>query len=570
MRADATRLNALLIPRGSGQSLQIVSGQTAKLVAGEVMQAVVQKAEQTGSFKIILNGENFTVKGLPVSLAGREVSFVAQPGKGGAAMGLSWLGAAAEKGEQQSAKSPVQQQPVQKAQLSTLLSALPAGIKTGQVMTARIDAIEQNRMTMTLIANDSRPGQGSAAVKQQIITTPTMGLKAGQQVAINITGQTAAGKAIVEIIPQQQNHATAKAGKAEVVAGKLNMAVGDSALAVVQKRLSNGNIRINLKGMTLETPAPAQVKAGDALEIKLTKAPAGFQVVQLHQAVSQKAMTMVRQNLSTSHTPIAQNLTAIRNAVPNIDSGELANIKGLPQLESMLKATESSRDYPVNGERLAQIIRDSGSNLEAKLQALISKSDQPQSVQHDLKAILLQISGDQNTGKVHNTELLRLITELSQQSTSRIETGQALNVLANMQGEANRFEFPMLVGQQLINVQLAVQQHEQQQNRNDQPDNNEHAFNVLFALELSGLGKMKVDANISGNTVHARIYNDHAAARSFIQEHIGRLEERLLSLGFDKVYLMSTVQAPEPEKQQRFDELATMRPSSFSLLDVLV
>ena len=81
---------------------------------------------------------------------------------------------------------------------------------------------------------------------------------------------------------------------------------------------------------------------------------------------------------------------------------------------------------------------------------------------------------------------------------------------------------------------------------------------------------MRVDANISDKTVHARIYNDHADACGFIQEHLGKLEERLLSLGFDKVYLTASANKVEPEKLQRFDELTGMRPTSFSLLDVLV
>ncbi len=585
MRADATLMNSPLMGKGALQSLQILSGQTSRLVIGDIMKATIQKGEQPGSFRIVLNGEPFNIKGLPANLAGKEASFIVQKGIGGKTE-LAWLGSAtnrntvsgqtqtsttSEKSATHHAKAAVQNSSG-KAVQTTLLSALPTGVKTGKVMAARIDSIQAGKMTMTLVQGDAKPGTQVTTAKQQIITTPTMGLKAGQQVSINITGKTAEGKAVVEIKTQAQTQAGANIAKAEaqqLALGKLNLAAGDSALAVVQKRLSNGNVQINIKGINLETPAPAQVKAGDALEIKLIKAPSEFQVVQLHKNVSQKALSLIRQNLATSQTPIAQNLSGIRNVLPNIDNSVLSGMKGLPQLESMLKSTDSSRDYPINGDRLAQVIRDSGSNLESKLQALISKGGPSQSIQQDLKAILLQISGDQNTGKIQNAEVLRLITELSQHSASRIEVGQALNVLANIQGEAVRIEFPMLVGQQLINVQLAVQ-HEQHTNQNDASGSDDQSFSVLFALELSGLGPMRVDANISDKTVYARIYNDHADACGFIQDNIGKLEERLQSLGFDKVYLSASANKPEPEKQQRFDELTSMRPTSFSLLDLLV
>ena len=570
MRADAAQLSALTMPKTNLQSLQVLSGQTSKLQSGDVMKAVVQKTEEAGSFKVLLKGESFTIKGLPASLVGKQVSFIAQQltSKGKISTGLAWLGNSLSKSEGESSH-PLSQQSGQKAQQSTLLSTPPASLKTGKTITARIDSIQTKRMSMTLIQGDGKQPQQSSSSKYQLITTPTMGLKVGQQVSVNLTGQTAAGKSIIEITPGTLSQ-TGKVKTVQPVLSKLNISLGDSTLAVVQKRLSNGNIQINIKGFSMETPAPAQVKTGDALEIKFIKAPGEFQVMQVHKDVSQKALSLVRQNLAASNTPIAQNLSTIRNVFPNIETSQLSAIKGLPQLDTLLKNTRSSRDYPINGERLAQVIRDSGSSLEGKLEALISKQGQAQPLQQDLKAIMLQLSSEQNTGKIQNADILRLITEQAQQSSSRIELGQALNVLANVQGEATRIEFPMLVGQQLINVQMAVQQHESHTEQNSTSDDNEGSFSVLFALELSGLGPMRIDANISDTTVHARIYSEHADSSRFIQEHIGKLEERLQSLGFEKVYLMSSANRPEAEKQQQFDDLTTMRPTSFSLLDLLV
>jgi len=564
MRADAAQLNAISMPKGTAQVLQVLSGQTSKLTTGDIMNALVQKTEEAGCFKVILKGETFIVKGLPAPLAGKETTFIAQQIKGDNGIKLAWLGTTVHKGdttpEGKSAK-PLIQQGEQKPQQSSLLSALPAGTRLDKAISARIDTIQAGRMTMTMLQGDGKQAQHTAETKQQIITTATMGLKTGQQVSINITGQMVSGKTIVEITPGKQ---------ITTPDSKLNMKAGDSTLALVQKRLDNGNIQINIKGISIETPAPPAIKAGDALEIKLIKVPGEFQVIQVHRDVSQKALSLVRQNLVSSNTPIAQNLSIIRNAVPNIVNAELPPLKGLPQLETLLKTTESSRDYPINGERLAQLIRDSGSSLESKLQAVMNKDGQPQTLKQDLKAIMLQLSGEQNVPKFQNTEALRQITELAQQSSNRIELGQALNVLANVQGEPMRLEFPMLVGQQIINVQMAIQQNESHTSQESSSDSDSHSFSVLFAMELSGLGALRVDANISDNNVHARIYSEHSDSSRFIQEHIGRLEERLQSLGFENVYLMSTSAKPAPDKQQDFNELTSMRPTSFNLLDLLV
>ena len=44
------------------------------------------------------------------------------------------------------------------------------------------------------------------------------------------------------------------------------MAAGYRTLAVVQKRLENGNVQLRVQGTSVESPAPAQVKVGDAID----------------------------------------------------------------------------------------------------------------------------------------------------------------------------------------------------------------------------------------------------------------------------------------------------------------
>ena len=604
MRTDAPQWASTLLQKSGSLPLQILSGQSSKLTSGEVMKSPVQNTgENSNTFKVILKGESFIVKGLPAALDGKEVAFVAK--KVATATGsrteLSWLSAAkaeAGKGSKTTAQQPekgllnaakmatgktaqtaISQMGHKALQQAHLLSKAPATIQTGKAFFARVDHIENGRMTLTV-----QPQQGGQAkaeqaqtqqstiqpAKVQLIATQISDAKVGQSIKATLT-QAGSDKPLLTIQPQQQvagkTVSTAKPQQPVI----FNMKPGEQTMAVVQKRLDSGNVQLKIQGQIVEAPAPAHVKAGDALEIRMIKAPGEFQVLQLHKNIPQKAMTVVRGNLASSATPVAQNLTTIKNLLPAMPANEMASIKGLPQLLNWMQASESSRDYPINGERLGQLIRDSGGQLEPKLQAMIAKGAQAQPLTTDLKAILTQVAGDQAAaGKIQNSEVLRLITEASQQSLSRIETGQALNVLANLQGEPVRVEFPMLVGQHMINVQMAVQQQGANSEQQDSSDGSDQSYSVLFALELSGLGNLRVDANVSDKVVHARIYNEDAGVRHFIQENIHRLEERLQSLGFKEVYLLASPAKPDAEKQARFDELTTMRPASFSLLDVLV
>jgi len=259
--------------------------------------------------------------------------------------------------------------------------------------------------------------------------------------------------------------------------------------------------------------------------------------------------------------PVAQNIAAMRNIIPNLSSSN----PSLPQLDSALKATEINAQQPLDGTRLAHMIRDGGSGLESKLLQLSQNPSLSPSLQQDLKAIMLQLANLQH-GNSQQHELIKTLRDLGQQSVSRIESGQALNVLTNMQGEPMRLELPMLINQQMVNVQLSIQQQASYEAESSNESNTSDAsYNVLFALDLSQLGHLRVDANISDSTVHARIYNDNPASNQFIVDHIQRLEERLRGLGFDEVYLLSSQQKPEASKQQAFDQLTQMMPSSASL-----
>jgi len=452
-----------------------------------------------------------------------------------------------------------------------VLSSLPTGLTTGQSISARVDALHSKHMQLSITMQDAKePHKG---IRHQILTSTMDGFKVGQQfnASIQLSGNHAANKpnVFLNVITQQ----TTTPAATTLSPAHFKLSAGDTTAAIVQQRLPNGNIQLNIQGTSVETAAPANIKKGDLLMLKMTKAPADFQLLSVQKDAASKALATHKANFSAGNQAISQHLTSLRNTLP---AGELSTKQTLASLDSAMKAFEVSPQQPLNGKRLAHMMQHSGNHLEAKLLSLLQNASLTPSIQQDLKAIMLQLSHAQSS-KAASSQLIHRLAELGQQSLARIESGQALNVLAHIQQEPIRMELPMLVGQQMVNVQLSMQQntaHEANQYNNDDDDNNtsNQSYNILFALDLSQLGSIRVDANISGNSVHARIYNDNADSKQFIQNHIQRLEERLQSLGFEEVYLISSQQAPNSEKQQRFDQLTQMMPapSSFNLLDIRI
>jgi len=604
-KADAPHWNSLQLPKNSPNLVKIISGALSHMQGGEVMRAMVQKAGN-GMFKITLNGESFIIKGLPTSLVGKEVAFIAQksPLHTDGKTELFWIGASqlgkpnqqglANKGlnpqtlnpqglnqqglkqlglNQLSPKQPgLMQQPLspKTGQHISLLSALPAGLKSGQTLSGRIEAIQGQQMSLSMISQDGQ--EPTKNIRHQMLATSIKGMVQGQSISANIM-LAANNKPMLEIItPQPANQAISKTGSMPNMAAlaDFKLAAGDTAAAFVQQRLGNGYVQLHIQGMMVEAPAPESINKGDMLMLKMIKPPAGFQVLSVHKNAAAKALAIVKANLSINHPPMAQQMTAISNVLSSLPTATVSQMPGLPPLETALQSMTMNERQPLNGKRLGQMLHNAGAGLEAKLLSLSKNPSLPPSLQQDLKSIMLQLV-NAPAGSGQYSKIISLLSELAQQGVSRIETTQALNVLAHMQGDAMRVELPMLVNQQMINVQLSLQQHHSY-TPDDADDNNpsDQSYDILFALELSNLGKVRVEANISDNAVHARIYNESPTSNQFMLDHIERLESRLHSLGFEKVYLLSSQQSPDIEKQQRFDQLTNMTPASLSLLDIRV
>lgn len=573
-KVDAAIWNSVQLSKGSANALRVISGQLSKIPGGEMMYAVVKQAGK-GAFNITLNGETFIVKGLPASLLGKEVGFVARhtAASGKAGIDLFWTGPG--RAQQAGIQANEQQSRPQTEILSRLPANLLANVKSGKIMAGQVDQIQAGKMIVNISQTD--PVHPAKTTMHQIQIAVVNTLKQGQHFSARIQPGIN-NKAMLEILPQQQvDSLTAKAVAKPALAlhmASFTLAAGEMTPAIVQKRLANGHIQLNVQGVTVETPAPKTVSQGDSLMLRMIKPPAEFQLISVQKNVAEKAMAVVKNNIPVMHEPLAQNITAIRNILTTLVASGMQGMDGLAALEAWLGASTVEQKQALGGERLARLMRDSGAGLEAKLLSLSQKTTttgpQNTALTHDLKTIMLQLANVQSSN-INHAGMLKILTELSQHSAARIETTQALNVLAQAQGEAIRFELPMLVGQQMVNVYMSLQQQEHQTSDDAQTGGGrDQSYNVLFALELSGLGNMRVDAAVSDTAVHARIYSDQTGVEQFIRNHLQRLETRLQDLGFKEVYLLASQSAPGMEKQRQFEQLTHMAPASLNLLDVIV
>jgi len=436
------------------------------------------------------------------------------------------------------------------------------------------------------------------------INSPTRSIQIGERFSIQSiekAGATSSKLVLESLKPSQTtptNAATNLATGTPVQKSNINqlgsLAAGKVITASVGERLPSGNITLQWQQQRFEAPAPTHVRAGDVLQLEVRQdnhsSKPSLRVLDWVPQPKSKAAQLLRQHVGKADST-QQTLNTLRHISSNIAQAGSSQINSaqvnIPQaasstpsnqsLAQSLSSLQNWADYyaltpekGVDGSRIANLMRHLGQHFESSLlQHRHSTIEQLQQLkQHDLKALLLQLADD--AGAFTKTAESTQVKQTAERGLARIESQQALNLLAMAQADPIRFELPMMVQGQWVNVLLSIQQdmHESSSEHNYSQGTSHH---ILFALDLNGLGALRVDAHIGDASVHAKFYHENDDSRQFIQENIQKLQEKLKSIGFDDVYLNSAEEKQlNPATSLQFQQLINHAPSSDGLLDIQV
>jgi hypothetical protein len=468
-----------------------------------------------------------------------------------------------------------------------------ATTKQGSSITLHITTTNKAQQTPKTINSADLQTQPTLQTIQ--VTSPTRPIQIGERFNIqSIEHVAASSKLILEPLetlkPPQTNTANTPIHK-----NNLNnlgsLAAGKVITASVSERLPSGNIILHWQQQRFEAPAPMHVRAGDLLQLEARQNnhsdKPSLRVLDWVPQPKSKAAHLLRQHLGKTDTA-QQTLNTLRHISASIKQSNIAqaNIaqtggsiptnqplaqslsQSLSNLQNWVDFYALSPEKGMDGSRIANLMRQIGQHYESSLlqhrHATIEQLQQLK--QHDLKALLLQLAD--HAGTFTKTTKSAQVKHTAERGLARIESQQALNILAMIQADPIRFELPMMVQGQWMNVLLSIQQ-EMYEGNNEDNHSQDASHHILFALDLSGLGALRVDAHISDASVHAKFYHENDDSRQFVQENIQKLQEKLKSIGFNDVYLNSAeTKQLNPATSLQFQQLINHAPSSDGLLDI--
>lgn len=427
------------------------------------------------------------------------------------------------------------------------------------------------------------------------------GLQVGSDLFVKVS--QVAPKLLLELSPQPV--------KSSVLLPPLT--VGQEVDAEVVEELPGGTVLVNIQGTLLEAEAPENVPVGKAFSARVEQLRPQL-VLQLFGETLQEiardansdlhaqATRLLRENIP-HHTVAGESFDALTRELTSFVDQPVheALPASLMKLQALIKKLLPDQAAPT-AERLVAFVRDSGLQYEAKLfhAAENNLRDLARVAEEDLKGLLLRALRDLKTAESHDSEASRsprveaktssqLLQSLGSQATvvttpssrditasltnhlEHIESQQAVNLLAQAQGEPYQLQIPLFTGQGMTTAFLSIEPERQGNGETERGRNGEKGkgYNILFMLDLDGFGQTRIDAHIGEKSLWVAFYVSQDNSLSLLKKELPGFHETLRVLGYEEVLLVAKPLGQlSPEKRKKFDALTIGAPTSVHLLDV--
>ena len=239
---------------------------------------------------------------------------------------------------------------------------------------------------------------------------------------------------------------------------------------------------------------------------------------------------------------MVQKLDILLNSSEIIKSlrAETGLVSRLIKTLNLLKAPFFEQDLTSQGSTLVkQQIDLSGINYESKVKnALEGKEllDVPTNVKNDLKGQLINLLklleiriGGNETSAIQRYQLLKVIKVLMR-AVDNIELQQLTNQLSRQENQPITLQIPdpFMIGK---TINLYIRQTEDESKNKENKENK--SVLLVFFLELSALGNLRVDAKINNQAISLRIDVENSNIAKFIENSLKDFCSSLDDLGFE-------------------------------------
>jgi hypothetical protein len=343
--------------------------------------------------------------------------------------------------------------------------------------------------------------------------------------------------------------------------------LGQELDAVVVEELDGGRLLLKIVAMLIDADSPGGLAAGQHVRLRVEQLQPNvvLHVTDIEPTIEAEAARLLRSHLP-AHADSGELLDSLQNELAALTNPRADATPTLAKFATLCESIKAllAGGTPLTPEQLAALARDGGLFYEAKLfTAAATDFERMLDIgDHDLKGLLLSALQD-SQARAFSAGLQRALSA----QLDNLETQQAVNLLAQLDGGAFQMQIPFFTGAGFSTVALAVETDGHTPAGKQGKGNG--GYSLLFLLDLENFGRTRINAHIDAKELRAIFYVDREGSLRLIRQELPAFREILTELGYSNVFLAARPLKELPqEKQEKFAALAVGAPLSMHVLDM--
>jgi len=309
-------------------------------------------------------------------------------------------------------------------------------------------------------------------------------------------------------------------------------------------------VRFNDNAVTIRYAASQKLQLGEPIYLHAKPIPSGKFVLEVEQipipsvTVRPPLEMSVLKNYLPTRQPLIQVLAGLKEVFLE---GPLTQLKELNIDPAQLKQLQANlqriifREFKApDAAQLKEMIDRSGFHYEAKVKDFVLEpglSNKNVLLENDLKGQLMRLARQLEqipTGATESTASEKftgkLMTQVNQ-AVSNIELQQLTHHFAKEEQHPLLLQLPenLLGEEDRFKIYIFPDQRE---DAGQESDFHNRIFNLVFLLNLSALGDLRIETKIFKDEISIHITGSNSDAVQFIQAHVPELEDLFQEVGF--------------------------------------
>ena len=333
---------------------------------------------------------------------------------------------------------------------------------------------------------------------------------------------------------------------------QLGIQVGQREMAEVLRVVNRETLQVRLNGneVMVRHAASQKLQPGEPVYIHAKSIPSGKFTLAVEQVSSPSSTVRpplelsVLKNYLPVRQPLIQVLAGLKEAFLE---GPLTQLKELnidpellKQLQANLQKIVSREPKVPDAGQLKEMIDRSGFHYEAKVRDVVLEpglSNKKVLLENDLKGQLLRLGrqlGQLPTGVTENIAsdkfMAKLMSQVNQ-AVSNIELQQLVHHFSKEEQHPLLLQLPenLLGKEDRLKIYILPDQRE---GPNPETDSEKRIFNLVFLLNLSTLGDLRIETRVFKDEISIHIISPNSGTAQFIQAHVPELEDMFRREGF--------------------------------------